>query len=46
MKSEYLLDKKIDKIIKKLRKTPTNSVTLTTLRKLLEIISIVPELNM
>ena len=41
MKSEiYILDKKIDKIIKK------NSGTLTALRKLLEIISIVPELNM
>ena len=45
MKSQiYLLDKKIDEIIKKLRKK--NSGTLTTLRKLLEIISIIPELNM
>ena len=47
MKSEiYLLDKKIDQIIKKLRKKNKNSGTLTTLRKLIEIISIVPELNM
>ena len=46
MKSEiYLLDKKIDEIIKKLRQKNKNSGTLTTLRKLLEIISIVPELN-
>ena len=45
MKSEiHLLDKKIDEIIKTLRKK--KSGTLTTLRKLLEIISIVPELNM
>ena len=42
----YLLDKKIDEIMKKLRKKPKKSGTLTTLRKLLEIISIVPELNM
>ena len=45
MKSEiYLLDKKIDKIIKKLRRK--NFGTVTMLRKLLEIMSIVPELNM
>ena len=47
MKSEiYFLDTKIHEIIKKLRKKPKNSSTLTTLRKLREIISIVPELNM
>ena len=47
MKSEiYLLDIKIHEIIKKLRKNPKSSGTLTTLRKLREIISIVPELNM
>ena len=47
MKSEiYLPEKKIDEIMKKLRKKTKHSVTLTTLRKLLEIISIVPELNM
>ena len=47
MKSEiYLLDKKIDEIIKKLRNKTRTSGILTTLRKLLEIISIVPELNM
>ena len=46
MESEiYLLDKKIDKIMKKL-KEKQNSGTLTTLRKLLEIILIVPKLNM
>ena len=41
----YLLDKKIDEIIKKFRKKK-NSGALTKLRKLLQIISIVPELNM
>ena len=46
MKSEiYLLDKKIDEIIRKVKKKPKNSGTLKTLRKLLEIISIVVELN-
>ena len=38
----YLLGKKIDEIIKKIRKKPKNSGTLTTLRKLIER----PELNM
>ena len=42
----YILDKKIDEIIKKLRKKNKNSGTLTTLRKLVQIISIVPEPNM
>ena len=42
----YILDKKIDEIIKKLRKKNKNSGTLTTLRKLVQIISIVPEINM
>ena len=42
----YLLDKKIDEIIKKFRKKKKNSGALTKLRKLLQIISIVPELNM
>ena len=38
MKSEiYLLDKKIDEIIKKLRKKNKDSGTLKTFRKLLEI---------
>ena len=47
MKSEiYLLDKKIDEIIKKLRKKNKNSGTLKTLRTLLQIISIAPERNM
>ena len=40
----YILDKKIDEIIKNLRKKK-NSGTLTTLRKLVQIISIVPEPN-
>ena len=45
MESEiYLLDKNIDKIMKKL-KEKQNSGTLTTLRKLLEIKLIVPKLN-
>ena len=42
----YLLDKKVDEIMKKLRKKPKTFNILTTLRKLLQIISIVPELNM
>ena len=47
MKSEiYLLDKKIDEIIKKLRKKNKNSGTLKKLRTLLQILSIVPERNM
>ena len=47
MKSEiYLLDKKIHEITKKTKKKNKNCGTLTTLRNLLEIISIVPELNM
>ena len=47
MKSEiYLLDKEIDEIIKKFRKKEKNSGSLTTLQKLPEITSIVPELNM
>ena len=41
----YLLDKKIDEIIKKIKKKK-NSGSLTMLRKLLQMISIVPELNM
>ena len=42
----YLLDKKIDEIIKKIKKKKKNSGSLTMLRKLLQMISIVPELNM
>ena len=42
----YLLDKEVDEIMKKLRKKPKTFDILTTLRKLLQIISIVPEFNM
>ena len=42
----YLLDKKVDEIMKNLRKKTKTFNILTTLRKLLQIISIVLELNM